>query len=111
MCGIAGMVTAGRLDSHLLQRMGDVIVRRGPDDQGIWTDEEAGVGFAHRRLSIVDLSPHGHQPMQSADGRYVLNYNARYAAHLAGTRRFQAGPKAKRGAGASGGLCRLGRLA
>jgi asparagine synthase (glutamine-hydrolysing) len=81
MCGIAGMVTARRLDPGLLQRMGDVIAHRGPDDDGIWMDGEAGVGFAHRRLSIVDLSPSGHQPMISADGRFVLNYNGEVYNH------------------------------
>ena len=81
MCGIAGMVSAKRLDRELLQRMGDVIAHRGPDDAGLWIDEDAGVGFAHRRLSIVDLSPHGHQPMLSADGRLVLNYNGEIYNH------------------------------
>ena len=83
MCGIAGMVTARRLDLELLQRMGDVIAHRGPDDEGVWADAEAGVGFAHRRLSIVDLSPSGRQPMHSADGRFVLNYNGEVYNHAA----------------------------
>ena len=83
MCGIAGMVSAARLDRGLLQRMGDVIAHRGPDDQGIWTDDDAGVAFAHRRLAIVDLSPQGRQPMLSADGRFVLNYNGEIYNHAA----------------------------
>jgi len=61
--------------------MAATIVHRGPDDEGFWVDNEAGVGFAHRRLSIVDLSPAGHQPMLSADGRYVLTYNAEIYNH------------------------------
>lgn len=81
MCGIAGIIAAKGLDRGLLQRMGDVIAHRGPDDAGLWTDEDAGVGFAHRRLSIVDLSPQGHQPMLSADGRFVLNYNGEIYNH------------------------------
>ena len=81
MCGIAGLVSAKRVDPKLLQRMGDVIAHRGPDDEGIWIDPEAHVGLAHRRLSIVDLSPSGHQPMASADGRFVLNYNGEIYNH------------------------------
>jgi asparagine synthase (glutamine-hydrolysing) len=81
MCGIAGIVSAGRIDPQLLQRMGDVIVHRGPDDGGSWIDTDAGIGFAHRRLSILDLSPQGHQPMHSADGRFVLNYNGEVYNH------------------------------
>ena len=57
------------------------LAHRGPDDQGLWVDSQAGVGLAHRRLSIVDLSPHGHQPMQSADGRFVLTYNGEIYNH------------------------------
>lgn len=55
--------------------MSEAVAHRGPDDSGVWVDREAGIGLSHRRLSIVDLSPEGHQPMASADGRYVLVYN------------------------------------
>jgi asparagine synthase (glutamine-hydrolysing) len=51
------------------------LAHRGPDDGGVWADAEAGVGLAHRRLAIVDLSQEGHQPMRSADGRYVISFN------------------------------------
>ena len=59
----------------LAGRMGDAVLHRGPDDRGVWTDEAAGIGLAHRRLSILDLSPLGHQPMASANGRYLMAYN------------------------------------
>lgn len=75
MCGIAGLVN---LDGEpiappLLQRMTDVIAHRGPDGEGHWV--EGNVGLGHRRLAIIDLSPAGHQPMVSADQRFVLSYN------------------------------------
>src|SRR6478735_6331311 len=81
MCGIAGLLSSRRIDSGLLQRMAGAIARRGPDDEGIWIDPEANVGLAHRRLSIVDLSPQGHQPMLSADGRFALDYNGEISNH------------------------------
>jgi asparagine synthase (glutamine-hydrolysing) len=55
--------------------MADTLVHRGPDDAGVWCDADAGVALAHRRLSILDLSPAGHQPMDSADGRYTIVFN------------------------------------
>jgi asparagine synthase (glutamine-hydrolysing) len=81
MCGIAGIIGDAARDERLLRAMGKRIAHRGPDDSGIWIDSEAGVGFAHRRLAIVDLSPAGHQPMLSADGRFVLNYNGEIYNH------------------------------
>jgi asparagine synthase (glutamine-hydrolysing) len=81
MCGIAGLLTAGRPDPALVRRMTDPIAHRGPDDEGVWTDAEAGIGLGHRRLSIIDLSPLGHQPMESADGRWVLTYNGEIYNH------------------------------
>lgn len=80
MCGIAGFIDP-RLASDsagLAQRaraMGDAIANRGPDASGIWIDESLGVALSHRRLSIVDLSEAGAQPMMSADGRWVICYN------------------------------------
>jgi len=59
----------------LARRMGDALIHRGPDDSGVWADAARGIALAHRRLSILDLSPLGHQPMASNDGRYVLAYN------------------------------------
>src|SRR5690348_11808129 len=68
MCGIAGIFSASRIDRSVLEGMTRAIAHRGPDDSGLWIDEEVGVGLGHRRLSIVDLSPAGHQPMRSWDG-------------------------------------------
>ncbi len=78
MCGLTGFWTKRDEPSDLAQtvrQMTDAISYRGPDDQGYWCDQERGVALGHRRLSIIDLSPEGHQPMPSASGRYVLIYN------------------------------------
>lgn len=58
-----------------VERMTQALIHRGPDASGVWTDPEAGIALGHRRLSIVDLSDSGAQPMHSACGRYVLSYN------------------------------------
>lgn len=63
-------------------RMTDAIRSRGPDDQGHWADPDNGLVLGHRRLSIVDLSPAGHQPMTSASGRYVMVFNGEIYNHL-----------------------------
>lgn len=83
MCGLAGIVGAGARDGDLLRRMAGTIAHRGPDDQGIWIDDGAAVGFAHRRLAIVDLSAAGHQPMVSGNGRFVLVLNGEIYNHMA----------------------------
>ncbi|HYA05358.1 MAG TPA: asparagine synthase (glutamine-hydrolyzing), partial [Xanthobacteraceae bacterium] len=80
MCGIAGYVGAasqtadGNADA-VAEAMAASLAHRGPDDQGVWLDGETGTALVHRRLSIIDLSPAGHQPMVSADGRFVITYN------------------------------------
>ncbi|MDP3884881.1 MAG: asparagine synthetase B, partial [Hydrogenophaga sp.] len=63
-------------------RMAQAITHRGPDDAGAWADASCGVAFGHRRLSIVDLSPAGHQPMVSGGGRYVIAFNGEIYNHL-----------------------------
>jgi asparagine synthase (glutamine-hydrolysing) len=75
MCGIAGIFhqSGEAASSVILKRMTDSIAHRGPDGEGQWVDGPVGLG--HRRLSIIDLTPAGHQPMMSADGRFVLTYN------------------------------------
>ena len=77
MCGIAGIFSHGfQNDFHeQLVKMSDTIANRGPDDEGCWYDYQDGIGLAHRRLSIIDLSQSGHQPMLSPSGRYVIVFN------------------------------------
>ena len=78
MCGFAGFVDFRKVVSQperILSEMADTLEHRGPDDSGVWWNQDAGVGLAHRRLSIVDLSKEGHQPMTSSSGRYVIAYN------------------------------------
>jgi len=80
MCGLAGVVDLSASTStedleQQARRMGAQLVHRGPDDEGTWIDASVGLAFAFRRLSIVDLSIEGHQPMVSASGRYVIVYN------------------------------------
>lgn len=84
MCGIAGWFSpAGGADlGPVAQGMADTIAHRGPDDQGVWTDAAAGLALAHRRLSILDLSPSGSQPMLSACGRCVVVFNGEIYNHL-----------------------------
>lgn len=82
MCGIAGIFGAGVADlKTVLCDMADTLRHRGPDAGDIWADADAGIGLAHRRLSILDLSPHGAQPMTSASGRFVLSFNGEIYNH------------------------------
>ena len=80
MCGLAGFFAPHNSRpaddlAGMVSRMTDAIVHRGPDDAGVWIDAGSGVGLGHRRLSILDLSPLGHQPMASADQRFVMVFN------------------------------------
>lgn len=83
MCGLTGFWDHSTKDrSTVAHSMAQRLFHRGPDDEGVWIDEAAGLVLAHRRLSIVDLSPAGHQPMESRCGRYVLAYNGEIYNHL-----------------------------
>jgi asparagine synthase (glutamine-hydrolysing) len=80
MCGITGFLDTNRQETEIglestVHRMADTILHRGPDDYGSWVDAETGLAFGFRRLAILDLSPTGHQPMCSADGRFVIIFN------------------------------------
>jgi asparagine synthase (glutamine-hydrolysing) len=80
VCGFCGFLDtrssrSAEARAEILVRMADRIRHRGPDDAGYWQDPEAGIGLGHRRLSIIDLSAEGHQPMLSRCGRYVIAFN------------------------------------
>tara|TARA_B100000315_G_scaffold254392_1_gene295361 strand:- start:229 stop:2190 length:1962 start_codon:yes stop_codon:yes gene_type:complete len=80
MCGIVGFWQnhqSHRTDDmhHIIQNMAEALFHRGPDDKGCWVDGEMGLAFGHMRLSILDISEQGHQPMESHNSRYVIAYN------------------------------------
>ncbi len=80
MCGIAGLYTfdprPDRIQIHnTVQNMTDALQHRGPDDDGIWQDPNMPLALGHRRLSILDLSPLGKQPMESTSSRYIIAFN------------------------------------
>ena len=86
MCGFAGFCDSSRyvpppLWDKLLGEMGLLIQHRGPDGQGKWCSHEDGIGMVHQRLSIVDLSDAGKQPMVSVSGRYVIAFNGEIYNH------------------------------
>jgi asparagine synthase (glutamine-hydrolysing) len=83
MCGVTGFIALARRDAmeKIGALMANTISHRGPNDSGVWIDAAAGICLAHRRLSIIDLSPAGHQPMQSASGRFVISFNGEIYNH------------------------------
>jgi asparagine synthase (glutamine-hydrolysing) len=97
VCGIAGLLQAGGVeaDPDLLRTFTQAMLHRGPDDQGILA--EGPVGLAFRRLAILDLSPAGHQPMESPDGRHVLIFNGEIYNHLEIREALEAGGHAPTG--------------
>jgi asparagine synthase (glutamine-hydrolysing) len=86
MCGLAGFFSPTGLGAEdaaaVVGVMASAIAHRGPDDSGVWVDGEAGIALGHRRLSVLDLSPAGHQPMKSASGRFVVVFNGEIYNHL-----------------------------
>jgi len=79
VCGLAGILSAKAIEvkelEALTRRMIDAITHRGPDDSGIFVDHGANLSLGFRRLSILDLSPSGHQPMRSQSGRLTIVFN------------------------------------
>ncbi len=86
MCGLTGFLNQSRDQTGdemlaIVGRMSHTLHHRGPDDSGAWCDAATGIALGHRRLSIVDLSPAGHQPMASRCGRFVIAYNGEIYNH------------------------------
>ena len=76
MCGIAGVLSFNEpVDLAHLKNMTDILIHRGPDDEGHWLNDDKSIGLGHRRLSILDLSDAGKQPMHSLNQRYVITFN------------------------------------
>ena len=82
MCGLTGFWASHGADKAVGQRMAEQIHARGPDESGVWADENAGIVLAHRRLAVVDLSSAGSQPMQSPCQRFVLSFNGEIYNHI-----------------------------
>ena len=86
MCGLTGFLYDSSIKfnniSYQLRLMVDSISHRGPDDDGFWIDEKSRVAIGHRRLSVLDLSSAGHQPMHSSTGRYIIAFNGEIYNHL-----------------------------
>ncbi|MGA7350708.1 MAG: asparagine synthetase B, partial [Acidobacteriaceae bacterium] len=79
MCGIAGVLVSRKSEnldfSETLTRLSNALATRGPDASGQWVSSSRIVGFAHRRLSIIDVDARSDQPMHSTDGRYTIVFN------------------------------------
>src|SRR5579883_2541037 len=79
MCGICGFVATSTRPREALgdiaRAMSDALAHRGPDGEGVWSDEGAGIAFGHRRLAVIDPTPGGTQPMASASGRLIITFN------------------------------------
>src|SRR5687768_15211287 len=99
MCGIAGLIKASGSDLSAIGAMTQSLVHRGPDDDGIWADPSIAVALGFRRLSILDLSPAGHQPMLSKDGRLVLIFNGEIYNHAELRRELDSSRKGPASAG------------
>ncbi len=87
MCGVAGFLIDSKSSSSvnfdlITKKMTDSIKHRGPNDSGCWNNPSEGIALGHRRLSILDLSDAGHQPMESSNGRYVIAFNGEIYNHL-----------------------------
>ena len=76
MCGISGYYSkSSSINQGIINKMNLAISHRGPDSSGVWLDKKYGIVLGHQRLSIIDLSGAGKQPMASNSGRFILTYN------------------------------------
>ena len=82
MCGFVGVLNDKELNHSLLMSTTNTLSHRGPDDNGTWCDLENGLGLGHARLSILDLSDHGHQPMISKNKEHIIVFNGEIYNHL-----------------------------
>lgn len=83
MCGISGFYSkASSLSEDIISKMSQALKHRGPDNSGVWINKNSGIYFGHQRLSILDLSDAGHQPMQSQSSRFIITYNGEIYNHL-----------------------------
>ena len=83
MCGISGYYSkSSSINEDTINKMNLAISHRGPDSSGVWLDKKCGIVFGHQRLSIIDLSGAGKQPMVSNSGRFILTYNGEIYNHL-----------------------------
>ncbi|SHN65866.1 Glutamine amidotransferase domain-containing protein [Butyrivibrio hungatei DSM 14810] len=84
MCGICGLVTKKNISGECFDRMVDALEHREPDDRGVWSTTSTGwsVRMGHRRLSIIDCSANGHQPMIDETGRYIIIFNGEIYNHV-----------------------------
>ena len=83
MCGICGFYSKSNLKfDNAISKMNLAISHRGPDNNGVWNDSVSGIVMGHQRLSIIDLSAAGLQPMKSSSGRFILTYNGEIYNHL-----------------------------
>ena len=86
MCGIAGFITINNFTGHeiktIINNMSSTLSHRGPDNTGYWICESGQVALGHKRLSILDLSTSGHQPMISSSNRFIIVFNGEIYNHL-----------------------------
>ena len=82
MCGILGFVGQSDFNISEFSDANDLLAHRGPDDSGIWIKENKKIFLGHRRLSILDLSSKGSQPMESKTGRFIISFNGEIYNHL-----------------------------